>query len=348
MIGQGRQKIGVYMVYQHNPAYSDPQCSLSSDLLRNEDLIPFLVVVDSVMSETASLADVVLPAATYLERLELDFPPSLDMVPFVSLRQPVVEPLGEARPFMDVLIELAIRTGGGMERYFDFARAEDYWEATISRIPRLRRVGGLTYLKDHGYWYDPKAKPMHRSYQESGFRTPSGKFEIYSKPLEERGFSPLPVYQPIEAHRSMRDDEFHLIVHQQNVHTRGFTANFLLLSEIAHDNHVWMNSNRANAIGVEKGDVVRITSNVGSITAKVWPSPGVHPKVLAMSDGCGHWEYGRIAQATRFESEDPHTELLWWDEEGNGVHPNPIIPVLPDPIGGGQAWMDTTVTIAKA
>jgi hypothetical protein len=39
--------------------------------------------------------------------------------------------------------------------------------------------------------------------------------------------------------------------------------------------------------------------------------------------------------------------LIWWEKEGNGVHPNPIIPVASDPIGGGQAWMDTVVSITK-
>jgi anaerobic selenocysteine-containing dehydrogenase len=142
-------------------------------------------------------------------------------------------------------------------------------------------------------------------------------------------------------------DEFILIIYQPNVHTHGDTANAMLLSEITHNNRIWINSDKAKAMGVKKGDIIEVTSPVGSIKAEAHLTAGINPQVLAISDSCGHWEYGNVAQAKKFKSEDPFTNLIWWEEEGNGTHPNPIITIASDPIGGGQAWMDTKVRITK-
>jgi hypothetical protein len=70
--------------------------------------------------------------------------------------------------------------------------------------------------------------------------------------------------------------------------------------------------------------------------------------VVALSDSLGHWNYGRTPQGKPFQSQDPETHLLWWGKLGTGVHPNPIIPILQDPLGEGQGWMDTVIKVEKA
>jgi anaerobic selenocysteine-containing dehydrogenase len=78
-----------------------------------EYMIPFLVVCDAFQSETVAFADLVLPDTTYLERHDvmgmLDRPISEFDGPVDSVRIPVVAPLGECKPFQEVLIELAGR-----------------------------------------------------------------------------------------------------------------------------------------------------------------------------------------------------------------------------------------------
>ena len=75
--------------------------------------IPFLVVCDAFQSEMVDFADLVLPDTTYLERHDvmsmLDRPISEFDGPVDSVRIPVLEPLGECKPFQEVLIELASR-----------------------------------------------------------------------------------------------------------------------------------------------------------------------------------------------------------------------------------------------
>ena len=346
-IREGKLPVQVFLTYKANPVYSQPDCRLSESVLQDEKLIPFYVAMDTHLTESSAFADLLLPEATYLERLELESPPALEGVPFLSLRQPMVKPLGESISFGDFLIELAKKVGGKMETYFPYGTAEDYWTVVLSRFPALMEAGGLDYLREHGFWMDPKAKPEYRAYLKKGFPTPSGKFEVSCKRLADAGLSLLPAYRPIKAHEKPKEGELILGIFQWNVHTHFYTANCKWLSEIIHANPAWIHPHTAEQRGIKDGDQIRVSSRLGSIVTRAYVTQGVHPGVIAISDSCGHWQGGRVAQARRFKSPDPETLLIWWEKEGNGVHPNPIIPVSSDTIGGGQAWMDTVVTVAK-
>ncbi len=346
-IREGRQPVQVLMTYKANPVYSQPDCEANKKILQDEKLIPFHVAIDTHVTESSVFADLLLPEATYLERLEIESPPALEMIPFISLRQPVVKPLGESVAFMDILIELARRMGRDMEKYFPYGSAEDYWTAVISKFPALVGAGGMDYLREHGWWMESRAKREYQAYLKKGFATPSGKLEIYSPKMEAAGYAALPTYRPIAEHKKLKDEELILTTFQWNVHTHFSTANCKWLAEIIHANPAWINSRLAEQRGIRDGDAIRVTSRLGSIVTRAYVTQGIHPQVIAISDSCGHWQFGQVAQARRFRSPDPETMLIWWGKEGNGVHPNPIIPAVSDPIGGGQAWMDTVVTITK-
>ncbi len=75
--------------------------------------------------------------------------------------------------------------------------------------------------------------------------------------------------------------------------------------------------------------------------------------MVSIPTGFGHWEYGRLATlklkdkpAEYGGQDDPDLNNVWWDDKG--VHPNTIIPVVADPIGGSQGWFDTVVKVTKA
>lgn len=344
---QKEDPVGVYMLYTSNPAYAMPEAVQASEFLAEEHQVPFLVVCDSFMSETAKLADLILPTASYLERWELETPPAFELVPFVSLRQPVINPVGEVRAITDILEELAQRVGGGMEKYFDYGSMENYLEASLAHIDKLNKAGGLDYLIEHGVWFDPEAEPTYQSYKKEGFKTPSGKIEIYSKRLKEAGFNPLPVYEPLESHLGKGERELHLITYQWNVHTHYSTGHLKWLAEIVHANPLWINPWDAKSRDIHNDDVVRVTSKIGSVICRAHVTEGVRPGVVAMSDNVGHSGYSQIARAEHYKSSDPDTRLIYWHEAGHGWNPREVMPSMVDPIGGGQAWMDTVVTVAK-
>lgn len=93
--------------------------------------IPFIVVCDTFQSEMTAFADLILPDTTYLERHDvmslLDRPISEFDGPMDAVRVPILPPLGECKPFQEVLIELAGRLDfpafvneGGVRKYKDY------------------------------------------------------------------------------------------------------------------------------------------------------------------------------------------------------------------------------------
>jgi len=333
-VSRGTQPLGVLMTHMDNPVYTGPNSKLISHVLQDEGRVPFHVSIDPFLNESNFYADLILPEATYLERWDLLSPPPMEGIPYIALRQPLAKPMGQALPFPEILIELAHRVGNGMERYFKFGRMEHYIEAMIRRIPRLMDAGGIDFLMDQGIWVDPEMKPQRKK-----LRTGSGKFE----------FEPfLPTYSPIPHHQQLRESEFHLTTFQWNVHSHAQTANCKWLAEIVHRNPLWINEETAKKMSLSNGDRVRVTSSLGSIITPVVVTQGIHPRVVALSDSLGRWNYGRTPQGKPFRSLDPETHLLWWGKRGTGVHPNPIIPILQDPMGEGQGWMDTVIKVEKA
>lgn len=158
-IKERRQKISALMTYNADPAWSWPEMGLVRDVLADEDLVPFHVCIDVMYSDTAHLADIILPWSTYLERWDIDSRPPQHLVDYVGLRQPVVQPLGESKDTREIFPELARRIGGGMEEYYPWKSTEEYLEEYFRPIP-----GGLSYMRKHGAWQDPKKRPNYRPY----------------------------------------------------------------------------------------------------------------------------------------------------------------------------------------
>jgi thiosulfate reductase/polysulfide reductase chain A len=335
---RGAERLGVLMTHMDNPVYKGPASRLISTALLDESRIPFHVSIDPFLNESNIYADLVLPEATYLERWDLLSPPPMERVPYIALRQPIVKPLGKSLSFPDILIELANRIGGGMTRYFRFGKTEHYIEAMINKIPKLVDAGGIDLLMEKGIWVNREVPPPYGSYKQKALKTPSGRFE----------FEPsLPTYSPIPHHQKLGEGQFHLITFQWNVHSYSQTANCKWLMEIVHKNPLWINEESAQRMGLRNGDRVRLTSPLGSLVTPIFITQGIHPRVVALSDNVGRWNFGRIPPGKPFQSEDPETRLLWWGKHGTGVHPNPIIPIQQDPVGEGQGWMDTVIKVEK-
>ncbi|WP_017559101.1 molybdopterin-containing oxidoreductase family protein [Nocardiopsis baichengensis] len=160
-IKEGRQKVSALMTYNADTAWAWPEAQLVRSVLEDEDLIPFHVCIDVMYSETAHLADIVLPWTTYLERWDIDSRPAQGLVDYVGLRQPVVPPRGESKDVREILPELARRIGGGMEEYFPWKTTEEYLEEYFAPVP-----GGFDHMKKNGIWIDPEKEPWYEPYEK--------------------------------------------------------------------------------------------------------------------------------------------------------------------------------------
>lgn len=363
-------RINTYFAYLSNPAFSTPNCESTKTFLKDEKKVSFLVVMDTHLTETAMLADIVLPAATYLEGWGLCSAPSLDMVPILNLRQPVVsllsaakvlrlpdfevgkllepsfQPRGEAKEVGNFCLELSRRIGGKISKALPFKDTKDYVSKVFSSIPNLKKQKDFNNLKSDGFWVDTSLKKYNQSSTSIIPPVHAQKVEIYSNKLKQNNHSPLPEYQSIAKHEKKKGDEFILTTFKSNLSARG-TANSKWTKEILHENRLWINKDAANRLGIKNGNRVRISSPVGRLTVRALVTNRIHPNSVALAEGFGHTAVGNIAKAKRFKSYDRDTNLLWWDKKGNGVNPNEIIERKTAPIGGGQCLKDTVVRIEK-
>ena len=185
-----------------------------------------------------------------------------------------------------------------------------------------------------------------------GFPTANRLINVRVNEWAEYGFNPMPTYKQVPWHKEMKDDEVILSTFKINVHKQSRTAAVKWLAEIAHSNPVWMNPQTAAKIGVNTGDLVRIETQVGHLVTKAYVTHGIHPKVISIPTAFGHWEYGRLATLKLKDKpawggqDDADLKNVWWDDKG--VHPNAIIPVVADPIGGSQGWYDTVARVTRA
>ncbi len=178
----------------------------------------------------------------------------------------------------------------------------------------------------------------------------SGLFEIHSQLLADKGFDPLPSYMSIPEHEAMGPHDLILTTFKVNVQSHSRTQNSKWLSEIYHDNPAWIHPETATQRGIADGDSIRVKSQIGEIVTKAWVTESICPGVVAISNHCGHWAYGRYASGKKSNplagNDDPDLARMWWTDRG--AHPNHVIPNSPDPISGQQRWMDTVVTVEKA
>jgi thiosulfate reductase/polysulfide reductase chain A len=399
----------IYMWYCYTPVYANGECQENIDILKDENLIPFTVNVNAYYDESAALADLILPNPSYLEWWDWEDMVSPTQVPEFYIRQPLVKPLGESRDFKDVVCDLADRMGFPL----GFNSAEEFVKMSCEMTPGVKEAGGFAYMKKHGVWHDPAAKPKFYRYKKEikagalkaegvildeatgtywnwkkskahdeaeamekgytgtknaykgyvgqeiggkaykGFKpdklNKSGYFEFYSELLEAKGYSALPTYYPIAAHDNLGPDELILTTYKVAVHIHSRSTNCKWLTEIYHDNPAMINSATARQIGIRSGDNIRVKSVIGEIVTTANVTEAVVPGVIAISHHLGHWEYGRYAsgkKAPLASDNDPDLKLKNWNTYG--VHPNWIIPNLPDPISGQQSWMDTVVKVSKA
>jgi anaerobic selenocysteine-containing dehydrogenase len=159
----------------------------ASDFMKESlEKVEFFVNIDLFMTDSAKLADVVLPACSSFEREELMMYPSRYSV----WTEPIIPPVGESRSDVDIITDLARRLtpedtllAQGHEAALDWI-----FEPSGIKMSEIKASPGGTPLKKY-------VEISHEKYRQSGFPTPSGKMEFTSLILKEAGVDPLPTYR---------------------------------------------------------------------------------------------------------------------------------------------------------
>jgi len=259
-------------------------------LLRDRDLVEFIVVSDQFLTPSARFADVVLPAVTWLERE--DMVSGEEAGEYALFLNKAIEPLGEARSDYWMLARLAERLGIGSA--FTEGRDEEGWLrhlVGLSEIPdydefkrlgKYRRVTMGPHVAFEDFRRDPLAYPL---------ATPSGKIEIYShvaasfqNPDE---IPAVPKYiEPWEGRGDPLAERFplQLITPHPRHRTHSTLANVPWLKEISVD-AVYVNPADAGPRGIREGERVRVWNERGATVLPAHLTERIRPGVVAIYQG---------------------------------------------------------------
>lgn len=179
-------KIEAVVVYNSNPVAVAPESPKVAQGFAREDL--FTVVMEHFKTDTADYADIVLPATTQLEHVDVH---ATYGHLYMMANNQAIAPLGEAKPNAEIFRLLAAAMN------FDepcFRENDDEIAAQAFRRddPRTGNVEWKT-LKRQGW---QKLNVPDAPFADGGFPTPSGKCEFYCEQMRADGLDPLPTYIP--------------------------------------------------------------------------------------------------------------------------------------------------------
>lgn len=243
---------------------------------------------------------------------------------------------------------------------------EEKWKAAVGDESLWRRV---VYLLNRGGRFEPadKAYDGDKMYHKFGKqwnlfaeKVAQGRNSMTGEP-----FDGLPRYEPIKdaaGNPMQADGDFHLITYKEVTGGQSRTATAYWLHAALPENFVYINRVDAQRLGLQDGDMVRLTSSslpggkfdlgdgrTYEVKGKVKVIEGIRPGTIAVSWSYGHWAYGSndVVVDGRTIKGDPR--------RGTGIVPNPTMWLDPtvgdvcltDPIGGSASFYDTFVRIEK-
>ena len=312
----GDSPVQVLFVTEANPVYTMADTVAVEKAFKK---IPFIVSFSSYMDETATMADLILPNPTYLERFE-DVPsaPGLNKR-VVGLTKPVVNPIGNTMNSADSIVLISKALSGNISDAFPW---ENYYMC-------LEETMGDKWesLDENGFWIDSQFTPSEWS---EAFKTSSGKFEFVSEKIAlGNQFNSIP-FEGDEA-------SFPLVLIPANsmrlasgdIADPPFAMK-AISDEVLKGDDILVEINPATArkFGLVNGKYAVITTPVGKAKVKIFLFDGIMPGVIAMPTGLGH--------------KSPEMYI-----SGKGVNFNDIIKSVADPVSGLDAAVGIRAKIVK-
>jgi thiosulfate reductase/polysulfide reductase chain A len=363
--GKNPYPLRVMMMRKHNPMSGVPNTKKTEEFLRKMDLN---VMIDILPSDTTMFADVILPEASYLERTS-PVASYGGLEPAIVLRRQSVKPLFETRepeviykelaeklskPLWeitkkydeDVQEEIEGKNEKEIEEYYEengFNLA-DAWEKPMheqneERITEAFGKEAWETLSQKGVFY-PKMEKYHKQLGANKFQYyPENKKNYTTKKdtlkvvfnfknLAKKGIDPMPTWKD-DYNFIVPNGEFRLVTGRHAQFTQSGTTNNAMLRDLIPTNYIWINKRVASKQGIAFGDVVEVTSSIGSIRIKAYPTEKIAPNQIFMLHGFGG-------------SSDEMNEAY-----GNGANDALIIEDKIEPVYGAAVMHETNVKVRK-
>ena len=302
------------VIFNCNPAATSPDARRVRAGMLRDDL--FTVVLEQRMTDTADLADVVLPATMQPEHADLH--DSYGHL-YLSWNEPAVPAPGECLPNSEILRRIAARLGFDHPalQISDLEFAGEMLAQADIELHDLRAEGFL------------RIGPQRDSapFAAGGFPTPSGRVELFSQALVDAGHDGLPTYQPpFEAVDDELAERFPLVLLAP-------AGRFFLNSTFAQlDWHrgkmggptIWLHPADAASRGLVDGDTVRCHNDRGAWTAALAVSDAARPGVCFT------------------------LKTQWPKLSPGGENVNACTPERDTDLGGGPTFHDNRVEVSAA
>ncbi|MCI0548336.1 MAG: molybdopterin-dependent oxidoreductase [Candidatus Rokubacteria bacterium] len=312
-----RGEIEVLIVAGPNPAYSLPPKAGFAEAAAK---VPMVVSLRNRPDETTSRASVVLPALHWLE--SWGDAASRDGV--VGLMQPTMGPVQidgkpvEGKNIGDIFLALGRGALGtevgkgplpwestqGLVRQDWAARAKEAGQGADAYWEQALRRGGV--------WREVGSVPV-------SVRPEAGRVAAAAATLEGNGHALL-IFPSIRFYDGRSADSAWL----QEVPD--------VMTQVAWDGWVEIPAETAKRLGVERGDIVSLTSPHGKIELPAWPSESLHPEAVAVAMGEGHRFEGAYARARGLNT---------------GANPMELLGPTPDPASGGLPYLAVKIALAR-
>ena len=301
------------IVWNCNPLVIVPNAEYAREGMARDDL--FTVVHEQFLTDTAKYADIVLPATTHIE--------SLDVTPawghlWMGWNEPAIEPVGEAVSNTECFRRIARAMGLTEPSLFDD-------DLTILRqsLPTV----DLDALRRDGWVRVPFADDG-RPWADGGFPTPSGKVELASARLEGMGQPRVPTFvPPTEGPQGPNADRFPLQLMTPKHHARFLNSGYSHLPKHGPAEggpFVELDAADAERRGLGDGDVARVFNDRASLELPVKITERLRPGLASIPWG-------------------------WWrDHHPDGKVANSLTNDTLTEWGGGVAYSDTLVQIEPA
>ena len=257
--------------------------------------LEYFVAVDIFPTPTTELADIVLPAATWLENDNIaDY---WKVHGYIFPRNKVVEPEGEAWPDHIILNELGKKLGF----------ADRFWDTYEESLDYILAPTGNTWQEFKNIPY-LRTEPEFRKHEKQGFNTKSGKLDFYIEQYEEWGYDPLPSFvEPPES--PAREPEFvekYPLILITGIRIFNFFGSEHRQADYLRRTHpdplIEIHPDTAAERGISDGDWIHIESPRGKVKFKANLFDGIDPRVVSAEWGWWFPEKDRTDFNVQMES----------------------------------------------
>ncbi len=295
-----------------NPVLQSPD---TNSVKKAFSALEFKVVVEQFMTDTAALADIILPAKDMFEQSDII---GSYWSPYIQFKPKVIRSPGDVLPESEIYYHIGKR----LDLNISYDLVPEPGNLNIEKWLE-KRIKGYSELTLGELKAGPVLAPGLQmiAFEDLKFETPSGKIELYSNEAEEKwGISPLPDFTPVGY--APDKEMFRLVFITPNTGSRIHSqfGNLGIIRETSVEPAVGISPEDARERNITTGQKVKVFNKTGAIISKVNISNRIAPGLVVLPNG------------------------LWFNEGGGGNH---LIAETETDIGFGAAFHDNRVEVIR-